>query len=60
MCRAWLSLEFSRETFPLSSGVHGVTKDVEALKLCFSATPQPAAWREDRGAEDAVLNVTTF
>lgn len=45
MYRVWLSLEFSREMFPLSSGVHSVTKDAEAFMLCFSATPHPAAWR---------------
>lgn len=45
MCRAWLSLEFSREMFPLSSGVHSVAKDAEALMFCFSVTPHPVAWR---------------
>ena len=45
MCTVWLSSEFSREMFPLSSGVHSVNKDAEAFMFCFSATPHPAAWR---------------
>lgn len=60
MCRVWLSLEFSREMFPLSSGIHSVTKDADAFMFCFSATVHPAAWWSTEELKMQFLNVMPF